>query len=753
MVMSSARWVIAAGVAIGIGSFRAEATTTPSRNPSTYVILGIRTIKMKDFAFTNLGNVGVNEAAGTISWGKKSFFSDGSQVTADVLSRAGKNSSLYDLFANTVVSPLGQAGSVVRNDGPLLWSPLPLIQPLPPDPSCVPGTGVLLFDKGGSQTLAPGSYGTVIVQNGATLELTGGTYCFADLKLGRKSSVIVDGAVDVTVMGKVRALPGAVVKPAAGSGLGATDIVFGIAGKQVKFSGKTRVSGIFYAPNALLRFGRGGFYTGQFIAEQIRSDFGDTFTLEACGNGVVDPGEQCDAGSGNGQAGSCCTTGCNFAPEGKPCPDGNACNGAETCSAFGQCVPGSPLDCNDHAVCTSDSCDPASGCVHTNVADETPCPDATVCNGAEVCRSGVCEAGTPLDCDDHKGCTSDSCDPVTGCQNAPITTPSQACPCPNGDVDCDNHNACDGVETCAGAGETCMPGTPLICGTTNQCLNAGCDPTAGCTTTPKPDGTTCDDGDACSIQDACAGGACDGIDLGCDDGDPCTADSCDSVAGCLHLPVCNHETGGTFCTLTQGAYGGTNGIANGAQGWVTNHPGILPASIGAPGTGLSVTIMNQSALSAFMPTGGTANVLCGNAMPVPCPGDLVVTTAADIPDPSGTGSNGDGAGVFAGQTLAATLSVALSNAGANPTGLGAFQLSASICTCDVNGVAGGPFAISQCVLDNAGTVDDLLGLANQALRGIPLSSIDSCLTYPDISSALDAINKGFDECRTVCSCN
>jgi len=57
------------------------------------------------------------------------------------------------------------------------------------------------------------------------------------------------------------------------------------------------------------------------------------------------------------------------------------------------------------------------------------------------------------------------------------------------------------------------------------------------------------------------------------------------------------------------------------------------------------------------------------------------------------------------------------------------------------------------VLDNAGTVDDLLGLANQALRGIPLATIDSCLSYSDIASALDALNNGFDECRTACSCN
>lgn len=721
------------------------AATSPSRNMSTYVLLGLDSLKMKDFAFTNLGNVGVNNAGGQMMWGRKSFFGDGSQVVTDVLRRTGKQSSLYDLFANTIVSPLSSAGAVVRNDGPLTWAPLPLIASLPPTPACAPGSTGVTVAKGGATTLGPGSYGPVVVANGGTLELTGGVYCFSSLKVARKSHVIVDAAADVTVMGKVICAPGCRIEPATGSGLGATDIEFGVAGAQVKFSGKTYVSGVFYAPNALMRFGRGGFYTGAFVAENIRSDFGDTFTLETCGNGVVDPGEQCDDGDDNGAGASCCSAECDFEPEGKSCADGNLCNGDETCSAFGQCTPGTPPNCNDDNVCTTDDCAPATGCTHVNVPNGTPCPDHDVCNGDEICTGGACTDQANLDCNDHDPCTSDGCNPTNGCVNLPIASPIPGCDCPNGNSDCDDHNVCNGLETCAPSHQFCLPGTPLQCQTTNPCLIADCDETSGCFASQVPPGTTCNDDDACTINDECNGSACGGFVLGCNDGDPCTADGCDPQTGCVHGPIANC-TGDTVCTLTQGAYGAGNGAANGPQGWVTNNPGILPASIGAPGTGASVTVNTQAGLIAFMPTNGTPAALdTAN-------GDVVINVAGDVPDPNGGGSNGDGAGTLAGQALAMTLNVALSNLGANPPGLGTFVLTPSFCTCDGNGGIAGPFTISQCILDNAVTVNNLLALANQALRGIPLSGIDPCLTYSDITSALDALNVGYDECRTTCSC-
>ncbi|MFN2426341.1 MAG: lysyl oxidase family protein [Candidatus Binatia bacterium] len=86
-----------------------------------------------------------------------------------------------------------------------------------------------------------------------------------------------------------------------------------------------------------------------------------------CGNGVVDPGENCD--DGNPDAGDCCSPDCQIvAADGATCDDANACTLAETCTA-GVCVPGGDVTCDPCLVCDS-----GAGCVVPDLI--YPCQDA-----------------------------------------------------------------------------------------------------------------------------------------------------------------------------------------------------------------------------------------------------------------------------------------------------------------------------------------------------------------------------------------
>ena len=114
-------------------------------------------------------------------------------------------------------------------------------------------------------------------------------------------------------------------------------------------------------------------------------------TQAACGNGVIDDGEECD--DGNREAGDCCSPACRFEPAGSSCA-------------------------GDANPCTDDRCDGAATCVHD--ANTSSCDDGDECTTNDVCFERACVGGTPLDCDDGDRCTTDGCAPASGCVHTPI---------------------------------------------------------------------------------------------------------------------------------------------------------------------------------------------------------------------------------------------------------------------------------------------------------------------------------------------
>jgi hypothetical protein len=81
------------------------------------------------------------------------------------------------------------------------------------------------------------------------------------------------------------------------------------------------------------------------------------------------------------------------------------------------------IDCDDGNICTNDWCDPQAGCQYTN--NNSSCDDSSVCTEGDYCSDGACQGGIPITCDDGDGCTTDTCDSLSGC----VFTPIQGCEC------------------------------------------------------------------------------------------------------------------------------------------------------------------------------------------------------------------------------------------------------------------------------------------------------------------------------------
>lgn len=220
-------------------------------------------------------------------------------------------------------------------------------------------------------------------------------------------------------------------------------------------------------------------------------------------------------------------------------PDGGTIDaGGREDSGGGGCAGG----CDDGIACTVDTCagdacaftpndalcgagercNPASGCVPVRCAANADCDDGNACNGVELC-------GGP------------SPDPTTGC------SPGRALDCDDG-VPCTS-DRCDSASGCVNSP------VDAACDDGVSCTVDVCDATRGCVRTP--DDELCDDGVCFS------GGRCDptrgcfgATEVDCGDGDPCTADFCEPGVGCQNPD--RDDDGDGFAVSAMGRCGGND---------------------------------------------------------------------------------------------------------------------------------------------------------------------------------------------------
>ncbi|MES1177064.1 MAG: hypothetical protein ABUL62_22270 [Myxococcales bacterium] len=185
-----------------------------------------------------------------------------------------------------------------------------------------------------------------------------------------------------------------------------------------------------------------------------------------------------------------CTTGVCTHPAAAPgttCADGNPCNGAETCTGT-VCTPGTLLSCDDQKPCTDDSCNPATGCEHKD-NDSNTCSDGNDCSTGDHCAAGVCMPTSGPNCNDMNPCTSDGCDVATGkCQNEKLADTAK----------CDTGNKCLQGQTCTDGkcgggtpldcddGKTC---TTDSCDPAVGCMHSKCSATGDAGATSSDAGT------------------------------------------------------------------------------------------------------------------------------------------------------------------------------------------------------------------------------------------------------------------------
>lgn len=240
-----------------------------------------------------------------------------------------------------------------------------------------------------------------------------------------------------------------------------------------------------------------------------------------CGNGVLDPNEECD---GADLGGAVCS---------------GDCAGAPTCTAA--CTL-------DYSTCTDGYCDTAAGESCSGCAADCVTPSAAVCG------NGVCEIADgedcvtcPTDCDGVQSggpktrfcCGYGGTNPVACGDNRCSDQPGESCITGSATACCGN-GVCEGGEPNAGACDVddCS-GSPSVCG---DGVCAPDESSASCPADCGPPPSVCGDGVCAADEDEigcpedCAPAACinpGGLDVGqsCRSDSECCSDTCRGKKG------------------------------------------------------------------------------------------------------------------------------------------------------------------------------------------------------------------------------
>ena len=170
-------------------------------------------------------------------------------------------------------------------------------------------------------------------------------------------------------------------------------------------------------------------------------DYGQAFTSQC-----IEPGT-CTTGS------QTITSTCSVSQCSAQCDADNPCPSTD-CDGLDGCVGDDYYDYHDvENNCLNDCSCEANPCGAltiypndvqcTGCQSDAECDDGIYCNGAEECVNNVCQAGTPVICDDEISCTVDSCNEIT--EDCSFVPDDNLCyPLPEGCTSC----SCDPLTGC-----------------------------------------------------------------------------------------------------------------------------------------------------------------------------------------------------------------------------------------------------------------------------------------------------------------
>lgn len=299
--------LVAAALAIA-GSAATVAAQPLNRNLSQYCIFAQQSVSLKNIHVDNACNVGVNcaqpsthSSCGTATF-EDTMFAKDTQMASDKIALQRAGAVFWQLFTN---KPFNGANATI-NSPPIQTFTTPIIpntcdancnadpsaieafcnfpHPFPAcDPSKLvsvnPGADCSAFDSSpgnGVCDLPPGTYGDIVVKNGATINFSAGTYDVCSLSLGQSANATGSATViNIPDSGFFR-----VGNDSRFGQQHCGDFTVRIQGAgSVNFGRRVVLQAQVCAPRSTVNLGHGNVLLGQFIGLTVDANRDDSVKL------------------------------------------------------------------------------------------------------------------------------------------------------------------------------------------------------------------------------------------------------------------------------------------------------------------------------------------------------------------------------------------------------------------------------------------------------------------------------------------
>lgn len=261
------------------------------------VILATNSARLASDVTVQSGNVVVNNAnAGPTLGNGFSLYVDkkttvAGSLKADTIKIFNQATIAGSVSYNQLDNSGTIQGSLISPLGLPVFAALPTFHPADPPRGPVSNVAVGI---GQQVTLPAGDYGDVTVDAGGKITFSGGVYNVNSIDVvGDLGSLVFQAPSEVRIRQKFRTRRFATIGPASGSGIGAKDIVFYVAGingndgglnsapEAARVGSDSTVNANFYAPNGTLRLEVQTVAAGAFIGRDVMVDSRATVSLQS----------------------------------------------------------------------------------------------------------------------------------------------------------------------------------------------------------------------------------------------------------------------------------------------------------------------------------------------------------------------------------------------------------------------------------------------------------------------------------------